>query len=259
MIESGGVTAGCFWCFPGGRDGRAGGEGCRADRVDDEDVECFAGLGLAHPAAGKLDVVQFDRGELPVTQVALFHSALGVRPGVADAAERLRAAGHHVLVADLYEGQVFEDYDGGRAFAESIGSYPELMRRAVAAVKGLPDGFVAIGFSNGGGIAEYIATQRRAAGAVMISGALPVEMLGAESWPAGVPAQIHYTTGDPFRRQEWIDAVAASARAAGAPIELFDYPGAGHLFTDASLAGEYQPAEAALMWQRVLAFAPLQA
>lgn len=194
-----------------------------------------------------------------MTHVALFHSVLGLRPGVADAAGRLRAVGHQVLVADLYEGQVFDDYDKASAFVESIGSYPELMRRAAAGVKALPDGFVAVGFSNGGGIAEYIAAQRRAAGVVMISGALPVEMLGADSWPAGVPAQIHYTTGDPFRRQEWVDAVAASAREAGAPIELFDYPGAGHLFTDASLADEYQPAEAALMWQRVLAFAPLQA
>lgn len=194
-----------------------------------------------------------------MTHVALFHSVLGVRPGVADAAERLGAAGHQVLVADLYEGQAFDDYDKASAFVESIGSYPELMRRAAAAVKTLPDGFVAIGFSNGGGIAEYIATQRPVAGVVMISGALPVEMLGAACWPAGVPAQVHYTTGDPFRQQDWVDAVAASVRAADAPIELFDYPGAGHLFTDASLAGEYQPAEAALMWQRVLGFAPLQA
>jgi len=194
-----------------------------------------------------------------VAQVALFHSVLGVRPGVVDAAGRLRAAGHQVLVTDLYEGQVFDDYEEAGAFVESIGSYPELMRRAAAALKAVPDGFVAAGFSNGGGIAEYAATQRRVAGVVMISGALPVEMFGADSWPAGVPAQIHYTAGDPFRRQEWVDAVAASVRAAGAPVELFDYPGAGHLFTDASLADEYQSAEAALMWQHVLAFAPLQA
>jgi dienelactone hydrolase len=154
---------------------------------------------------------------------------------------------------------VFGDYGEASAFTESIGSYPELMRRAAAAVKTLPDGFVAAGFSNDAGIAEYIATQRRVAGVVMISGALPLEMLGARSWPAGVPAQIHYTTGDPFRGQEQVDAVAASVRSAGAPAEFFDYPGAGHLFTDASLVGEYQPAEAALLWQHVLAFAPLQA
>ncbi len=32
-----------------------------------------------------------------------------------------------------------------------------------------------------------------------------------------------------MRRQEWIDAVVASIRAAEAPLEVFDYPGEGHL------------------------------
>ncbi len=91
----------------------------------------------------------------------------------------------------------------------------------------------------------------------MLSGALPLALLGADAWPVGVPAQIHYTMGDPFCRQEWVDAVAAAIRAAGGALELFDYPGSGHLFTDASLPGEYQPRDAALLWERVLAFPPL--
>lgn len=189
-------------------------------------------------------------------QVALFHSSLGVRPGIQDAAERLRAAGHEVLVVDLHDGQVFDDYDEADAFVTLLG-FPELMRRAIVAVEDLPDGFIAAGFSNGGGMAEFVATQRPVVGVVMLSGALPIEMLGANAWPAGVPAQIHSTTKDPRRRQEWTDAVADSVRAAGAPLEVFDYPGAGHLFTDASLSGEYQHNQAELLWKRVLAFAPL--
>ncbi len=106
-------------------------------------------------------------------------------------------------------------------------------------------------------MAEYVATQRRVSGVLMLSGALALEMLGVDAWPAGVPAQIHYTTGDPRRRQESIDAVTASVRAAGAALKVFDYPGDGHLFTDPSLEGEYQPDEAGLLWERVLAFAPL--
>ena len=42
--------------------------------------------------------------------------------------------------------------------------------------------------------------------------------------------------------------------AAGAPVAVFDYPGAGHLFTDPSLPEEHDPAAAELLWQRVLAF-----
>jgi len=191
-----------------------------------------------------------------MTRVALFHSVLGVRPGVRDAAVRLGAAGHAVTVVDQYDGRVFDDYDEAGAFAESVG-YPELMRRAAAAVESLPAGFVAVGFSNGAGMAEYVATQRPVAGVVLVSGTLPLAMLGVDSWPVGVPAQIHYTEHDPFRRAEWVDAVADSVRAAGAPLERFDYPGRGHLFTDPSLPREYQPAEAARWWQRLLAFPPL--
>ena len=188
-----------------------------------------------------------------MAEVALFHSVLGVRPGILDAAERLRAAGHEVLVVDQYDGRVFDNYDEADAFVEAIG-FPELMGRAAAAVEALRDGFLAAGFSNGGGMAEYVATVRPVAGVLMLSGALPPAMLGAEGWPAGVPAQIHYTLDDPGRRQDWIDAVVEEVRAAGASVETFDYPGAGHLFTDASLPDEYDREAAELLWERVLSF-----
>ncbi len=188
-----------------------------------------------------------------MTDIALFHSALGVRPGITAAATRLRADGHQVLVVDQHDGRVFDDYDQAGRFVEQVG-FPELMHRAVQAVQELPDGFLAAGFSNGGGMAEYVATQRRCSGVLMLSGALPVSMLGAQTWPAGVPAQIHYSEHDPFRSQEWIDAVIGDVRAAGASIEVFDYPGSGHLFTDPSLLQEYDEPAAELLWQRVLAF-----
>jgi len=188
-----------------------------------------------------------------MTTIALFHSVLGVRLGVHDAAKRLRADGHDVLIVDQYDGRVFDDYDEAGRFAEQIG-YPELMRRALQAVEHLPDGFLAAGFSNGGGMAEYVATQRPCSGVLMLSGALPMSMLGAGCWPAELPAQIHYTQHDPFRSQDWIDAVVKDVRAAGASVEVFDYPGSGHLFTDSALLEEYDEQAAELMWSRVLAF-----
>jgi len=188
-----------------------------------------------------------------MTDIVLFHSVLGVRPGITDAATRLRADGHRVLIVDQYDGRVFTDYDEAGRFAEQVG-FPELMHRAVQAVHDLPDGFLAAGFSNGAGMAEYVATQRPCSGVLMLSGALPVSMLGTTTWPDAVPAQIHYSEHDPFRSQDWIDALVRDVRAAGAPIEVFDYPGSGHLFTDPSLPNEYDEQAAALLWQRALAF-----
>ena len=187
-----------------------------------------------------------------MSQIALFHSALGVRRGVLDGARRLRLAGHDVLVVDQYDGQTFERQDEAGRFVDSIG-FPELMRRAVVAVEGLDDGFVAMGFSNGAGMAEYVATQRRVAGAVLLSGALPLAILGTGPWPAGVPAQLHYGIDDPYRSREWVDALVQEI-AAVAPIETFDYACSGHLFTDPSLPDEYDAESTGLLWKRVVEF-----
>jgi dienelactone hydrolase len=188
-----------------------------------------------------------------VTQIVIYHSVLGVRKGIQDAAEIFRHAGHEVTVVDQYEGRTFDDYTEASAFAENIG-YPTLMEKAISAVETLADGFIAAGFSNGGGMAEYVATRRKTSGVLMFSGALPLTMIGISEWPHGVPAQIHYTVDDPFRLQEGVDAVAASVRAAGASVELFDYPGQGHLFTDKSLPKEYDANSAEILWQRALGF-----
>ena len=188
-----------------------------------------------------------------MAHIALFHSVLGVRRGVHDAEARLSAAGHTVTTVDQYDGRVFDDYEEAARFAEAMG-YPALMQRALEGVEGLPDGVVTIGFSNGGGMAEFVATQRRVGGAVLVSGTLPLAMIDVLAWPADTPVQVHYALDDPNRRQEWIDSVVGSVEAAGAPVEAFDYPGRGHLLTDASLPDEYDPSAAELLWKRVLAF-----
>jgi dienelactone hydrolase len=188
-----------------------------------------------------------------MTTVALFHSVLGVRPGITDAADRLRAAGHEVRVVDQYDGRVFDDYGTAGAYVEGIG-FPALMARAVEAVRDLPDGFVAAGFSNGAGMAEFVATQRRCAGVLLVSGALPVAVLGAPSWPAGLPAQLHRAVGDPFRSAEWDRALADDVAAAGGVLEVVEHPGEGHLFTDPSLPAEYDAESTERLWREALAF-----
>lgn len=189
-----------------------------------------------------------------MAQIALFHSVLGVREGMNDAAKRLLADGHAVEVVDYYgAGERFERYDEASAFAAEIG-FPELMRRALAGCEHLEDGFIAMGFSNGGGMAEHVALHRAVCGVVVASGALPISMIGATSWPEGVPAQIHQAVGDPFRRQSSIDTLASAIRET-AEVELYgDYPGTGHLFTDASLPDEYDADSAELFWSRVRTF-----
>jgi dienelactone hydrolase len=187
-----------------------------------------------------------------VATIALFHSALGVRPGIAQAADLLGGRGHDVHVVDQYDGRVFDDYEPAMTYVREVG-FPALMARALELTAHLPDGFVTAGFSIGSGMAEFVAANRPVRGVLMLSGALDPAEIGV-TWPKPVPAQVHYTVDDPFHEQGAIDAVVAAVTAAGGTIEVFDYPGSGHLFADPGKTDEYQPAEAAVMWERVTGF-----
>ena len=190
-----------------------------------------------------------------MTTVALFHSVLGVRQGVLDAAERLRQDGHDVLVVDLFDGRTFDDYPPAMDFAWKEIGQEELMERAVEAVSDLSDGFMPAGFSLGCVLAVHLATQRTVSGILMIAGAIPVSAFGADvRWPAGVPAQTHSTLADPWREQEELDQTIHDVEAGGGSIEVFDYPGSGHLFTDPSLPAEYDPVATETFWSRALPF-----
>ena len=82
------------------------------------------------------------------------------------------------------------------------------------------------------------------------SNAVPVSEFG-QTWPEGVPVQIHGKEGDEFFDED----LPAARRLAGFPAsaELFVHPGDQHLFADSSLA-EYDPEASALLVERVQAF-----
>jgi dienelactone hydrolase len=184
--------------------------------------------------------------------VALFHSVLGIRPGLVEFANKLKRPGREVHIIDQYDRRVFDDYEEAGVYEQEVG-FPDLMAKAIQGVADLPDGFVAIGFSNGAGMAEFVAANRPVSGVVMCSGALPLETIGI-TWPEGVPAQIHSTVDDPHRDEDAINSVKQAVEEAGGNIEVFDYPGSGHLFADSSKDDEYQPAEAELMLTRIKDF-----
>jgi dienelactone hydrolase len=186
--------------------------------------------------------------------IALFHPSFGITEGVRDAERRLLAAGHDVYVVDYYkDGKIFNNYEEASDYVNSVG-FPTLMKNALDAVANLPDGFIAMGFSNGGGMATYIALQRKVSAAILCSGALPLAMIGADAWPQAVPAQLHYAVNDSRKIAGSVESVMASVNNAGAVAEYIQYPGSGHLFTDTSLKDEYDADSSEYFWKRVLAF-----
>ena len=193
-----------------------------------------------------------------MAEVVLFHSVLGLRPGVIAAAERLRAAGHTAHTPDYYDGEVFDDLDEGMRKEDALG-YQEIARRARESVAGLPEGLVFAGFSLGAVHAEVLAASRPGAlGAVLMHGAVPVEALGEffgiERWAEGVAVQVHYAADDPWvEAEEEVVPLGEAVRVAGAAFEAHAYPCSGHLFAAPDLP-EYDGASSEAMWERVLAF-----
>ncbi len=190
-----------------------------------------------------------------MAHILLFPSVLGVRRGVTDLAETLTAAGHSVTTIDILDGETFEDYAAASARSQEIG-FPAQMATALERTKGEPP-FVAVGFSNGAGMAQWIASQRPddVRGVVMIGGGMPMRFLEA-TWPPGVPGQVHVTAEDPFHEEDkqFDDELEDDVERAGGEYTFVEYQGAGHLFNDPSLPREYQPDEARILTRRVLEF-----
>ncbi len=187
-----------------------------------------------------------------MTEILLFHHALGLTSGVVALADRLRAAGHTVHTPDLYDGRTFDTVESGVDHARGLG-FGNLVERGAAIASELPDDIVYAGISMGVMPAQNLAQNRAGArGAVFFESSVPAEECGGP-WPAGVPLQIHAMDADPeFVPSGDIDAARELVSAAD-DGELFLYPGDQHLFTDESLPS-YDAEATALTTTRVLEF-----
>jgi dienelactone hydrolase len=188
-----------------------------------------------------------------VAQIVLFHSVYGLRPAVEAAAERLREAGHQVLVPDLFEGRLFETVEEGQAYQEEV-TTDELLRRAVTAVvpllaPGLPP-VVYAGFSLGGALAQNLAlADEKAAGLLLLHGTSDIRDDAATS----VPVQLHVAEPDPFETEDWLNTWYLRMVKIGADVEVHRYRGAGHIFTDPELP-DYDAEAATAAWAGALDF-----
>jgi len=191
-------------------------------------------------------------GDPKMVEVELFHHAQGLTPGVVAFADALRHAGHTVHTPDLFEGRTFDSIEKGLSFVKGIG-FGEVMAAGERAVEALPAELVFAGFSLGVVPAQKLAQTRPGArGALLFYSCIPVSEFG-QTWPKGVPVQIHGMDADPYFVGEGdVDAARALVDEAE-DGELFLYPGDQHYFADSSLPS-YDAEASALLLQRVLGF-----
>ena len=133
------------------------------------------------------------------------------------------------------------------AYAEQVG-FGSIIERGEAAVASLGPDLVYAGFSLGVLPAQKLAQTRPGArAAVFMHACIPPAEFGP--WPAALAAQMHVMEGDELGDVD----VARELAATAAGVELFLYPGDGHLFTDSSLPA-YDAEATALVLERVRGF-----
>jgi len=183
--------------------------------------------------------------------IMLFHSMYGLRPAVHAAADRLRAAGHEVRVPDLFEGHTFVSVEEAEAFREETGK-EELLKRAVLAAAPYSDqGLVYAGFSLGASVAQTLALgDAKARGLLLLHGTSDI----AENASVDeLPVQLHVADPDPYETADWLNSWYLDMQRTGADVEVYRYPGAGHLFTDPELP-DFDRDAAELAWKVAIGF-----
>lgn len=182
-----------------------------------------------------------------MAEILLFHHIQGLTSGVHAFADRLREAGHTVHTPDSFEGRTFGSIEEGAAYVGEVG-FQAMRDRSVLHVEGLPDDLVYAGFSLGVMPAQTLLQNRPGARAgLFLHGFADPAHFG--SWP-GLPVQVHAMAEDEFWLEDKEAAEAAAQTHDG--IEIFTYPGNGHLFTDDSVS-DHDAGATELVLERSLA------
>ena len=178
-----------------------------------------------------------------MAEILLFHHAQGQTPGFLSFADELRAAGHTVHAPDLYEGRTFDSLEDGVGYAREVG-FATIAGRGVGSRPTPCPTASSTGASRSAPLPAQKLAQNRpgAKGALLFHAAFPLSEFG-DSWPPGVPLQIHMMEGDQWALEDLPAARELVETIDGA--ELFLYHGDGHLFADSSLADYDEQAAAA--------------
>ena len=184
-----------------------------------------------------------------MTEVLMFHHALGLTAAVESFADELRRAGHEVVTPDLFDGETFGSVSDGVAHAERLG-FDTIIARGVAAADRMDGPFIVAGLSLGVLPAQKLAqTSPTVHGALLYFAAVPVSTFAAR-WPSGVPTELHLVEDDEWAVEDR-DAAEEVATASGGRRYL--YPGRGHLVTEVG-STDHDPVAATLILERSLAF-----
>ncbi|MBI1297852.1 alpha/beta fold hydrolase [bacterium] len=191
--------------------------------------------------------------------VLVLHAWWGLNNTIKAFCNRLAEAGFVVFAPDLYHGQVADTMAqaeelGGTLDANHLQAKAEILD-AVAFLNQQVDqpdrGVAVVGFSLGAYYALDLATTApgHVHAVVVFYGTGVFEHGESQAAYLG-----HFAEDDPYEPLENVDALEASLKDADRPATIYRYPGTGHWFFEPDRTDAYDPAAAALAWDRTLDF-----
>lgn len=187
----------------------------------------------------------------------LLHSWWGLTAGIRRMADRLADDGFVVLAPDLSGGErpsTAQDAAASLA-AASPDHVADLVVSSAATLRGLdltPDAPIGVlGFSMGGSWALWLASRQPHLVDAVVS-CYGVQTIGFEA--ATARFQVHAADDDELVEDDEMVLLEAALALDGHDVEVHRYPGTTHWFMEEDRSDAYDPAAAALAWERIVDF-----
>ncbi len=188
--------------------------------------------------------------------VLVFHAWWGLTPFFTGLCDRLAAAGYVALAPDLFAGETADTSEGAERLTSLADrkAVNKIARAAIDALAAHPavagPHLGAIGFSYG---AAYALEAARLRPALVHAVALFYGAGGGRFDKTRASFLGHYAEHDEWESARRVQGLEKRIRDAGRPVTFHTYAGTAHWFFEDNRP-EFDPAAAALAWDRTLAF-----
>jgi carboxymethylenebutenolidase len=187
--------------------------------------------------------------------VLILHPWWGLNDTIKGICTRLAEVGYIAYAPDLYHGRLATTIAEAEALSGALDTGPARADVARAAdflsERAAPGGLAVIGFSLGAFFALDVSASDpdRIRAVALFYGTGPGDFTASRAVYQG-----HFAEADPYEPASYVNDLEASLRKAGRPVTFYRYPGVGHWFFEPDRTDAYNPAAAALAWERTLEF-----
>jgi carboxymethylenebutenolidase len=221
-------------------------------------------------------VIEFDTDGAPATGylatpetgtgpgVVVLHAWWGLTEPFRQVCDRLAEAGFVALAPDLYSGKTASTVEEAEALGSALDGESDRVREDIAGAMQCLLQHDATHPSDGRGAFGFVGFSMGGAYALDMSVNLPDEVAAVSIFyatysdldfsDAGAAYLFHFAENDPYEPAESVEQMEQALQRAGRRATFYTYPGTTHWFFEDNRLDAYDPAAAALAWERTVAF-----